>query len=135
MIFPDNLIIRLPFVFGGKLSSNKTIFDLLSKLKLSLLDPNQAIQLYDAERLWYVCHWASFSRLLTHRSKRRDISLAISADLDILHLTSEPVKMEEVGTLFGLHYCATPAFEIIKDANISPRFSKCSVSSKYAMLW
>lgn len=75
--FEKHLIVRLPGLVGPGLRKN-VIFDFLNQNKLDAVDSRAVFQFYPMVNLWY------------------DIEVALRAGLKILHLTSEPVCVEDV---------------------------------------
>ena len=75
--FPNVLIVRLPGLVGPGLRKN-AVFDLLNGNNLHLIDARATYQFYPMVNLW------------------ADLSAALAADLDVLHLTSAPLRIDEV---------------------------------------
>jgi nucleoside-diphosphate-sugar epimerase len=75
--FPDSLVVRLPGLVGPGLRKN-VIFDLHNDNNLQQVDSRGVFQFYPMVNLWY------------------DIALALRAGLRLVHLTAEPVSVEEV---------------------------------------
>lgn len=81
--YPDVLCVRLPGLFGNGLKKN-AIFDLLHDNQVEKLNPDSIYQFYDLEWLW------------------RDISVAMTAGLGLVNLTTEPTSLREVAeVVFG----------------------------------
>lgn len=80
--FARHLIVRLPGLVGPGLRKN-IIFDLHNN-NLSLIDSRAHYQFYPMVNLWY------------------DIQTVLRAGLRLVHLTAEPIRVDEVATLgFG----------------------------------
>lgn len=75
--FDDYLIVRLPGLVGPGLKKN-IIFDFLNKNNLHLIDSRGVFQFYPMVNLW------------------SDIQVALEANVRLLHLTSEPISVEDV---------------------------------------
>ena len=84
--FPNALIVRLPALVGPGLRKN-AVFDLLNGNNLHLIDARATYQFYPMVNLW------------------ADISTALAADLEVLHLTSAPLRIDEVAEQgFGISF-------------------------------
>jgi hypothetical protein len=82
--FPRHLIVRLPGLVGPGLRKN-VIFDLLNNNMLEKLDPRSVFQFYPMVNLW------------------PDTAAMIQAGLSMVHLTAEPVTVDEIARVgFGL---------------------------------
>ena len=79
--FDNHLIIRLPGLVGKGLKKN-IIYDFLNNNNLGEIDSRAIFQFYPIKNLW------------------KDINIALSNNLKLIHLTSTPVKVEKV-SLFG----------------------------------
>jgi len=93
--FPKHLIVRLPGLVGPGLRKN-VIFDFLNDNNLHSIESRGVFQFYPMVNLWF------------------DIKTAISAGLSLVHLTAEPVSVEEVslhgfGHPFTQQLSGTPA--------------------------
>lgn len=75
--FPQVHIIRLPALFGSGLKKN-FIFDLHNNNCLHLTHKESTFQFYDLNNLW------------------SDITVVLDKKIDLLNITSEPVKAEDV---------------------------------------
>lgn len=75
--FPSHLIIRLPGLVGPGLRKN-VIFDFLNSNNLHAIDSRSVFQFYPMTNLWY------------------DIQSALVAGLSLVHLTAEPLSVENV---------------------------------------
>lgn len=75
--FEDTLTVRLPGLVGPGLRKN-VIFDLKHGNKLAQIDPRGTFQFYPMNNLW------------------QDIDVASDAGLRLVHLTAEPVSVEEI---------------------------------------
>lgn len=75
--FPKHLIVRLPGLVGTGLKKN-IIFDFLNNNQVNLIESRNIFQFYPMKNLW------------------RDIKLALDNNLSLVHLTAEPVSVEEV---------------------------------------
>jgi nucleoside-diphosphate-sugar epimerase len=73
----DSLIVRLPSLYGPGLTKN-VLFDLLHDNAVSTIDSRGLYQFYDVGRL------------------SRDIDMALSAELDVVHLVTEPVSVADL---------------------------------------
>ena len=74
--FSDSLIIRLPGLVGPGLRKN-VIFDFLNNKNLHAIDSRNIFQFYPMVNLWY------------------DIQIALKASLSLIHLTAEPISVED----------------------------------------
>lgn len=93
--FRRSLIVRLPGLVGPGLRKN-IIYDLHHDNNVDQIDSKAAFQFYPMVNLWF------------------DIQVALQADLRVLHLTAEPVGVEEIArACFGMDLdqprSATPA--------------------------
>lgn len=92
--FPNHLIVRLPGLVGPGLRKN-VIFDFLNDNNLQAIDSRGVFQFYPMVNLWY------------------DIQKALNAGLKLVHLTAEPVSVEDISQQgFGksfTHTLANPA--------------------------
>ncbi len=70
--FPGALIVRLPGLVGPGLKKN-ILYDLKNRTAIEKIDPRSTYQFYPMKHLW------------------RDIGIAMKAELDLIHLTAEPV--------------------------------------------
>lgn len=75
--FPNHLIVRLPGLVGPGLRKN-VIFDFLNNNNLQAIDSRGVFQFYPMVNLWY------------------DIQIALNANLKLIHLTAEPVSVEDI---------------------------------------
>lgn len=75
--FPNHLIVRLPGLVGSGLRKN-VIFDFLNNNNLQTIDSRGVFQFYPMANLWY------------------DIQTALSAGLQLVHLTAEPISVADV---------------------------------------
>ena len=82
--FEKHLVIRLPGLVGGGLKKN-VIFDFLNNNQLNLIESRNVFQFYPMKNLW------------------KDIELALDNDLSLVHLTAEPVSVEEVARIAWGH--------------------------------
>lgn len=89
------LIVRLPGLYGPGLKKN-VIFDFLHDNQTNKIDSRGVFQFYGVDRLW------------------QDIGSALEAGLDVVHLATAPVSVEEVareafGMTFVNHVLPAPA--------------------------
>ncbi len=75
--FPSYLIVRLPGLVGPGLRKN-VIFDFLNANNLHLVESRGVFQFYPMINLWF------------------DIKRALEAGLSLVHLTAEPISVEDV---------------------------------------
>lgn len=75
--FEHHLIVRLPGLVGPGLRKN-VIFDFLNNNALNLIDCRGTFQFYPMVNLWF------------------DIQTALAAGLKLVHLTAEPIRVEDV---------------------------------------
>lgn len=75
--FPNSLIIRLVGLVGPGLRKN-AIFDIHNENNVHLLNKKATYQFYPIVNLWH------------------DITIALNNNLNLLHLTSEPIQLEEI---------------------------------------
>jgi dTDP-4-dehydrorhamnose reductase len=73
-IFPDHLVVRLPGLVGKGLRKN-ALFDLKMANNVHQLNPDSIFQFYPMKNL------------------SKDISIALKAELDTIHLSAEPIKL------------------------------------------
>tara|TARA_A100001011_G_C14305751_1_gene843029 strand:+ start:70 stop:858 length:789 start_codon:yes stop_codon:yes gene_type:complete len=78
--FKNYLIVRLPGLVGKGLKKN-IIYDLLNENNLSLIDSRSIFQFYPIKNLW------------------NDIIIALNHNLTLIHLTSTPMKVEEISKI------------------------------------
>jgi dTDP-4-dehydrorhamnose reductase len=93
--FKNHLIVRLPGLVGPGLRKN-IIFDFLNNNNLHAIDSRGIFQFYPMINLWY------------------DIQIALSARLNLVHLTAEPISVADVsekgfGKKFDQAVTNTPA--------------------------
>jgi len=87
--FDRHLIVRLPGLVGPGLRKN-VIFDFLNNNNLEAIESRSLFQFYPMVNLW------------------NDIQLALKADLNLIHLTAEPVSVSEVSLeCFGKPFSQT----------------------------
>ncbi|WP_460411477.1 MULTISPECIES: NAD-dependent epimerase/dehydratase family protein [unclassified Pseudomonas] len=92
--FPRHLIVRLPGLVGPGLRKN-VIFDFLNDNNLQAIDTRGVFQFYPMVNLWY------------------DIQVALNAGLKLVHLTAEPVRVEEISQQgFGKAFTNTLAHPV-----------------------
>src|SRR6185295_4955925 len=89
------LVARLPGLYGTGIKKN-VIHDFLKNHETNKIDSRGTFQFYGLHRLW------------------RDLEIAVANNLDLIHLTTEPVSVDEVATVafgrdFTNHVAATPA--------------------------
>lgn len=83
-LFENCTIVRLPGLYGSGLKKN-LIYDLMTQQNLAGFHPDSMFQFYNLDRLV------------------NDIKLALSAQLEIIHLTTEPVSVSQVASAcFGV---------------------------------
>lgn len=75
--FSRHLIVRLPGLVGPNLRKN-VIFDILNSNNLHLIESRGVFQFYPMVNLWY------------------DIEIALKANLELIHLTAEPISVADV---------------------------------------
>lgn len=75
--FPDHLVARLSGLVGPGLKKN-VIFDFLNTNNLQAIDSRSVYQFYPMVNLWY------------------DLKIALDAGLKLVHLTGEPIVVNEV---------------------------------------
>lgn len=78
--FVDHLIVRLPGLVGPGLRKN-VIFDILNNNNLTAIDSRGVFQFYPMVNLW------------------QDIQTALRAGLKLVHLTAQPVSVQDVSRL------------------------------------
>ena len=77
--FDNHLIIRLPGLVGSKLKKN-IIYDFLNNNNLDIIDSRSIFQFYPMVNLW------------------PDIQIALNNKCSLIHLTSEPISVQEVAS-------------------------------------
>lgn len=81
--FPEHLIVRLPGLVGPGLKKN-VVYDIKNDNNVAEIDPSGSFQFYPMVNLWY------------------DIQIALVEGLRLIHLTAEPVTVDDVISLgFG----------------------------------
>ena len=80
-LFPNALVVRLPALFGPGLKKN-VVYDLLHDNMLATINQASTFQYYDLDRLW------------------PDIELAMSKNLDLVHLFTEPIRTQDIVARF-----------------------------------
>lgn len=75
--FSNHLIVRLPGLVGPGLRKN-VIFDFLNDNNLDAVESRGEFQFYPMVNLWY------------------DIQTALNVDLDLIHLTAEPISVSNI---------------------------------------
>jgi len=75
--YKKHLVIRLPGLVGPNLKKN-VLFDLLNNNNIEAIDSRNIYQFYPVVNLW------------------KDILQAIELDVSIIHLTAEPISVEEI---------------------------------------
>ncbi|ABM02311.1 hypothetical protein Ping_0453 [Psychromonas ingrahamii 37] len=84
--FPHHLIVRLPGLVGPGLKKN-VIYDFLNNNNLEAIDSRGVFQFYPMVNLW------------------SDIQVAISNNCSLIHLTSEPISVQEIAEqCFNFHF-------------------------------
>jgi nucleoside-diphosphate-sugar epimerase len=84
--FRRRLIVRLPGLVGPGLRKN-AIYDLLNDNNLQAIDARAVFQFYPMVNLWV------------------DLEAALAAQLDLVHLTAEPISIADVASYgFGRHF-------------------------------
>ncbi|MGQ0286877.1 NAD-dependent epimerase/dehydratase family protein [Pasteurellaceae bacterium 22721_9_1] len=105
--FENYLIVRLPGLVGPGLKKN-IIFDFLNNNNLNMIDSRGIFQFYPMVNLW------------------SDIQVALENKLHLIHLTSEPISVEEVAKNgFGFKF---------EQSLINPP-AKYDMQSKFAVLY
>lgn len=100
----DAVVVRLPGLYGPGLKKN-VIHDFLHEHELAKIDARGVFQFYNIERLW------------------RDVTLAIEAELPLVHLPTEPVSVAEV---------AEAAFGVPFTNEVAPQPARYDVWTRYA---
>jgi nucleoside-diphosphate-sugar epimerase len=87
----ETIVVRLPALFGPGLKKN-VVYDLLHDHRVEQIHPDGRFQFYDVRRLWW------------------DVEIALSAQLPLLNVTTEPISAGEVaGQVFGRELRSAPA--------------------------
>ncbi|SIN79718.1 pyridine nucleotide transhydrogenase [Salinivibrio sp. ES.052] len=105
--FDDHLIIRLPGLVGPRLKKN-VIYDFLNQNNLNAIDSRGVFQFYPMVNLW------------------SDIEVAINNNLDLIHLTSEPISVKEV---------AQEAFNMTFDNEVLSQPAKYDFQTRYGDIY
>lgn len=88
--FGQHLIVRLPGLVGPGLRKN-VIYDMAHENNVAQIDPRGVFQFYPMVNLW------------------NDIQLALKQSLSLVHLTAEPLRVEEIAvSVFGRHLEVPP---------------------------
>lgn len=84
--FARHLIVRLPGLVGPGLRKN-AVYDLLHRNNVSAIDSRGVFQFYPMVNLWH------------------DIQTALNAELSLVHLTAEPIRVADVAKQgFGISF-------------------------------
>lgn len=105
--FAHHLIVRLPGLVGPGLRKN-VIFDLLNANNLHAIESRSVFQFYPMTNIWY------------------DIQTALQAQLRLVHLTAEPVKVSDL----ALH-----GFGRVFDHELSGKPAGYDMRTRYAELF
>src|SRR6266545_1620142 len=105
--FPRHLVVRLPGLYGRGLRKN-VIYDFLHGNNLASIHADAVFQFYDLSRL------------------TSDIAVASAADVDLIHLTTEPVSVAEV---------AAYAFDLVFQNRPTPAAPRYDLNTVHARLW
>ena len=103
----EALVVRLPALYGPGLKKN-SIYDLLHDNQVHKIDSRGVFQFYGVDRLW------------------SDIEIALDADLDLVHLATEPVSIADV---------ARAAFDIEFTNEVAPTPAHYDVHTRHAELF
>ncbi|KAI3643626.1 hypothetical protein MP228_009790, partial [Amoeboaphelidium protococcarum] len=76
--FDDCLVVRVPILYGGKMTDANILTDLLQQRSLDKICPDATFQFYPVERLW------------------TDIEIAVAANLKVLHLATESISVNDL---------------------------------------
>lgn len=88
---PNALIVRLPGLFGKGLKKN-VIYDFLNDNNLNRVHSESSFQYYNIENLF------------------SDITIALKAQLELVHFSSEPIRTGDIGKLIlGRDFINSPA--------------------------
>jgi hypothetical protein len=102
--FSRHLIVRLPGLVGPGLKKN-IIFDFLNSNNIDSIESRNEFQFYPMVNLW------------------PDIQKAVAAELNLIHLTAEPIQVQRVAEEgFGLDFVNEKPFDLIK-YDMRTRFS------------
>lgn len=89
--FEQHLVVRLPGLVGPGLRKN-VIYDMAHENNVAQIDPRGVFQFYPMVNLW------------------SDIQLALKQSLSLVHLTAEPLSVEEIAvSVFGRQLEVPPA--------------------------
>lgn len=87
--FPNHLILRLPGLVGPGLRKN-VIYDLVNENNVHLIESRSVFQFYPTVNLWF------------------DLQVALSNEIRLLHLTSEPVSVADIAkNAFNMSFSQT----------------------------
>lgn len=110
--FENYLIVRLPGLVGPGLKKN-VIFDFLNKNNLNMIDSRGVFQFYPMVNLW------------------ADIQIALENKLQLIHLTSEPISVEDVAQDgFGFKF-EQPLTNLPAKYDMQSKFSTLYGGKKY----
>lgn len=101
-------ILRLPALFGAGLKKN-VIYDLLNRMYIESIHPENTYQPYDLQNLW------------------EDICRTLEHDLKVLNLATEPMTAVEISQI-----CSGPDIQANTDA---PGPFRYEMHTKHARLW
>lgn len=105
--FNQPLIVRLPGLVGKGLKKN-IIFDFAHKNQIEKIESRNIFQFYPMSNLW------------------KDIERCLSHNLELIHLTAEPVSVSEL---------AREAFNICFDQKLSSPLVEYNFKTRFANLW
>jgi hypothetical protein len=105
--FPDNFVVRLPALVGPGLRKN-VVFDFLNDNNVSTIDSRGSFQFYPMVNLW------------------NDLGIALSDELRLLHLATEPVTVSEI---------AREGFGMSFENEVLPKPASYRFQSRYAELF
>lgn len=105
--FPNHLIVRLPGLVGPGLRKN-LVYDFLNQNNVNLIDSRGVFQFYPMVNLW------------------ADIEVALSQELNLLHLTAEPISAREI---------AASAFNLSFNNELTSPPARYDMRSRYAKIF
>ena len=103
--FRDNLIIRLPVVYGKNFIKN-SIYDLINKNNLNSLNGNDLIQIYDVKNL------------------KNDINFFLKKKIKLINISSKPIKLKFIAKKFfkiNLNVFNKPRIMLMKSSILKNR--------------
>lgn len=103
--FNKYCIVRLPVVYGNELKKN-IIYDLINKNQINNINPNDLLQYYPVNKLYY------------------DINFSIKNNLSLVNLSSKPIKSSKIIRIFYKKNIIHKKKKIRRNYNMKTIYSK-----------